>query len=277
MLCMTKSIGRFLGNQIGEVREIDAGASGDCLGKYIRVRVVLDISKPLQRFLKVNMGNPGKDVIMLLRYKRLLQYCFGYGFIGHSMRECEHGSGVGDTRLKDSSFGLWMRASSPVKSRRAPDRSGRIGSGGATVVEQNIKAVAMHGSVTEEGLLHGSDSENGMLHGSVSEKEALCRTLLHVSNLKTVYEDCLRWLFHEVHSLAVASSTDSGLPGEKASSHGRRWKRRARDRIEVDVGMAHKELGTKWLNPLDDADDAQLVKKSRSGVAFAWDSSLLAV
>ncbi|KAL5831728.1 hypothetical protein ACOSQ4_017082 [Xanthoceras sorbifolium] len=127
-------------------------------------------------FLKVNMGNPGKDVIMLLRYERLLEYCFRYGFIGHSMRECEHGSGVGDTGLEDSSFGSWMRAWSPVKSR---------------VVRPAI------------------------------------------------------------HSLAVASSTDSGLRGEKASSHGRRWKRRARDKIEVDMGMAHKELGTKrsipWL------------------------------
>ncbi|KAL5767822.1 hypothetical protein ACOSQ2_014605 [Xanthoceras sorbifolium] len=37
MLCMTKEIGRFLGNQIGVVREIDLGASGNCLGKYIRV------------------------------------------------------------------------------------------------------------------------------------------------------------------------------------------------------------------------------------------------
>ncbi|KAL5852219.1 hypothetical protein ACOSQ3_007337 [Xanthoceras sorbifolium] len=216
---------------IGEVREIDTGASGDCLGKYIRVRVVLDISKPLQRFLKVNMGNPGKDVIMLLRYERLPEYCFGYGFIGHYMRECEHGFGVGDTGLEDSSFGSWMRASSLVKSRvvrpasdtaivslPAPEmevhtmgpvldeiqlelvvmepivtvslREGVVptvdkgkaavenfivvipkpplGKSVGPVVEQNIKAVAMHGSVNEEGPLHGFASENETLHDSVN-------------------------------------------------------------------------------------------------------------
>ncbi|KAL5782118.1 hypothetical protein ACOSP7_007147 [Xanthoceras sorbifolium] len=138
-----------------------------------------------------------------------------------------------------------------------------LGKSVGPVVEQNIKAVAMHGSVNEEGPLHGFASENETLHDSVSKKEALFRTLLHGPNSKTVHEDCLGGLSHEVHSLAVASSTDSVLRGEKASSNGRRWKRRARERIEVDVDMAHKELGTKRLNPLGDAVDAQLVKKSR--------------
>ncbi|KAH7573460.1 hypothetical protein JRO89_XS03G0152900 [Xanthoceras sorbifolium] len=137
-----------------------------------------------------------------------------------------------------------------------------LGKSVGPVVEQNIKAVAMHGSVNEEGPLHGFASENETLHDSVSKKEALFRTLLHGLNSKTVHEDCLGGLSHEVHSLAVASSTDSVLRGEKASSNGRRWKRRARERIEVDVDMAHKELGTKRLNPLGDAVDAQLVKKN---------------
>ncbi|KAL5798563.1 hypothetical protein ACOSQ2_003383 [Xanthoceras sorbifolium] len=35
LVCMTKDIGLFIGNQIGEVREIDLGAAGDCYGKYL--------------------------------------------------------------------------------------------------------------------------------------------------------------------------------------------------------------------------------------------------
>ncbi|KAL5816006.1 hypothetical protein ACOSQ3_024384 [Xanthoceras sorbifolium] len=84
-------IGKFLGEQIRVVREIDAGASGDCLGKYIRVRVVIVITKPLQRFFKVKMGGFGKAVVMLLRYERLPEYCFECGLVGHPLVEGTQG------------------------------------------------------------------------------------------------------------------------------------------------------------------------------------------
>ncbi|TXG58129.1 hypothetical protein EZV62_015958 [Acer yangbiense] len=40
LLCMTKEIGRFLGGMIGEVLEVDGGASRDCVGKFMRIPVV---------------------------------------------------------------------------------------------------------------------------------------------------------------------------------------------------------------------------------------------
>ncbi|KAL5823688.1 hypothetical protein ACOSQ4_021588 [Xanthoceras sorbifolium] len=115
MMCMTLKIGQFLGDQIGSVREVDAGASGDCLGKYIRVRVEIDIGKPLQRFLKVNLGSSAKDVVMLLRYERLPEYCFECGMMGHSIRECDCGLGPGGRGKDEVAYGLWMRAASSVK------------------------------------------------------------------------------------------------------------------------------------------------------------------
>ncbi|KAL5830504.1 hypothetical protein ACOSQ3_019972 [Xanthoceras sorbifolium] len=100
--------------QIGTVREVDAGASADCLGKYIRVRVEIDIDKLLQRFLKVNLGSSAKDVVMLLRYERLPEYCFKCGMVGHSIRECDCGSGLGGRGKDEAAYGLWMRAASPA-------------------------------------------------------------------------------------------------------------------------------------------------------------------
>ncbi|KAL5789808.1 hypothetical protein ACOSQ2_004696 [Xanthoceras sorbifolium] len=115
MMCMTLKIGRFLGSQIGTIREVDAGASGDCLGKYIRVRVEIDIGKPLQRFLKVNLGSSAKDVVMLLRYERLPEYCFECGMVGHSIQECDCGLGPGGRGKDEVAYGLWMQAMSLVK------------------------------------------------------------------------------------------------------------------------------------------------------------------
>ncbi|KAL5831266.1 hypothetical protein ACOSQ4_016620 [Xanthoceras sorbifolium] len=49
LLFMTRDIGYFLGSQIGQVVEVDIGSSGDCLRKYLRTCVRIDIRKLLIR------------------------------------------------------------------------------------------------------------------------------------------------------------------------------------------------------------------------------------
>ncbi|TXG53536.1 hypothetical protein EZV62_018792 [Acer yangbiense] len=39
LLCTTREIGWFLGEMIGDVLEVDEGLAGDCVGKFLRVRV----------------------------------------------------------------------------------------------------------------------------------------------------------------------------------------------------------------------------------------------
>ncbi|KAK3188875.1 hypothetical protein Dsin_028436 [Dipteronia sinensis] len=55
IIFMTRNIGLFLGRMIGEVREI----YGDCVGKYIRVRVVINVDQPLRRILRVDILRDG--------------------------------------------------------------------------------------------------------------------------------------------------------------------------------------------------------------------------
>ena len=40
---MMREIRRFLGGIIGEVPEVDGGASGECVGKFMRMRVKVNI------------------------------------------------------------------------------------------------------------------------------------------------------------------------------------------------------------------------------------------
>ncbi|KAK3227100.1 hypothetical protein Dsin_006962 [Dipteronia sinensis] len=79
---MSKEIGKFL----GEVVDIDVGASRDCLGKYLRVRVVISISKPLKRFLQVDLTGSRKETILVLKYEKLTDHCHAYGMLGHMFR-----------------------------------------------------------------------------------------------------------------------------------------------------------------------------------------------
>ncbi|KAK3220206.1 hypothetical protein Dsin_014176 [Dipteronia sinensis] len=61
LLCMTKEIGHFLGSMVGVVKEIDVSASRECSCDFLRVTVVIDITKPLQWCLRVDVMGDGDD------------------------------------------------------------------------------------------------------------------------------------------------------------------------------------------------------------------------
>ncbi|TXG48604.1 hypothetical protein EZV62_024479 [Acer yangbiense] len=98
------------------VEDIDVGVTGECFGKYMRLKVAIDVSKPLKRFLRVELLEKGTESLLLLCYEKLTEYCFHCGIIGHSHthREC-HNRKDGDIRGLDTDFeyGSWMRTTSP--------------------------------------------------------------------------------------------------------------------------------------------------------------------
>ncbi|KAK3228703.1 hypothetical protein Dsin_000584 [Dipteronia sinensis] len=85
---MAEEIGSFLGNNIGEVHDMDIGAVADGSSRFLRVRVTVTIDKPLQRCLLFDLLGNEKITTMLLRYKRLMDYCFRCNRFGHVMDEC---------------------------------------------------------------------------------------------------------------------------------------------------------------------------------------------
>lgn len=57
------------------------------LGRCICVRVEVDMSKPLERGFFVNLRGP-KPVMIYIMYKRLPNYCYDCGWLGHTRKEC---------------------------------------------------------------------------------------------------------------------------------------------------------------------------------------------
>ncbi|KAK2640225.1 hypothetical protein Ddye_028020, partial [Dipteronia dyeriana] len=88
LLCMIKAIGNFLGGMIGQVLAVDGGASGVCVGKFLRVRVRVDITRPLKCCLRVDNFGDKTEKVMILHYERLPNHCFQCGMIDHTMIEC---------------------------------------------------------------------------------------------------------------------------------------------------------------------------------------------
>ncbi|KAL5839646.1 hypothetical protein ACOSQ3_012337 [Xanthoceras sorbifolium] len=72
--CMNRDVGIVLGGLIGEVKKIDSRSNGDCLGKFLRVRAMVDTLAPLKRGLRVALGDCEDLYSILLCYERLLNF-----------------------------------------------------------------------------------------------------------------------------------------------------------------------------------------------------------
>lgn len=83
---------KVLGESIGKMEEIDRDGGSGWTGPVMRMRIVVDISKPLQRVAKLR-ATDGRVVWCPIQYEKLPDVCFNCGIIGHS----------------HSSKRLWMR------------------------------------------------------------------------------------------------------------------------------------------------------------------------
>lgn len=88
LLGMSKTMAFRIGETVGRVVDVDLGASGLCFGRYLRVRVVIDLSQPLRRTAALEVVPNENPITMLLVYEKLPLMCLNCGEIGHLVREC---------------------------------------------------------------------------------------------------------------------------------------------------------------------------------------------
>lgn len=98
--------------QCGEIIEIDR-QSMEGFGRSIRIKVMVDVSKPLKQGMKVEQMN-SPPVWIPFKYEHLPSFCYLCGSLEHMRRECDLTEDMDDLlRLPDSKlpYGEWMRAS----------------------------------------------------------------------------------------------------------------------------------------------------------------------
>jgi hypothetical protein len=112
LACMSEVVGRKIGETLGSVEVVDTKANGMGWGEHLRVKICLDLTKPLQRGRKLNIE--GKSVWITFRYERLPKFCFQCGVICHGKIGCPKRNGL---RNQESSpqYGPWLRAESPTR------------------------------------------------------------------------------------------------------------------------------------------------------------------
>ncbi|TXG62425.1 hypothetical protein EZV62_009419 [Acer yangbiense] len=145
--CMNRKMAKWLAEQLGEVLDIPA-ESRECWGKFMRVRVRIDISKPLKRWLKLKSGLSDEVFTLGLKYEKLPDFCFAYGRIGHGIKECvDEAARILALDGSQTKFGSWLKAPIIEKSKirtssfmygSSSDRSKSIGASRDTTGEGSV-------------------------------------------------------------------------------------------------------------------------------------------
>ncbi|XP_073353636.1 uncharacterized protein [Aegilops tauschii subsp. strangulata] len=133
---MYRESGEAIGKEIGEVLDVDVDECGMAAGEFMRVKVRLDITKPLMRGISIfleddeeerqdkemtgeekNNEQKGKEI--LFTYEHLPDFCYICGVIGHNDRGCPNKQNLG----VGHEFGSWLKAEDWGRRPSEEDRS----------------------------------------------------------------------------------------------------------------------------------------------------------
>ncbi|KAK4383480.1 hypothetical protein Sango_2770300 [Sesamum angolense] len=113
---MTKDIASFIDSRLGKFKD-ELDKNSEVWGSTIRIPVALYITKPLRRELKL-LTVLGDEKLISFTYKRLPNFCYQSGYLGHLSRQCgfqfqEVFSNPGE----NTPFGNWLGAMNPQFAR----------------------------------------------------------------------------------------------------------------------------------------------------------------
>ncbi|GKV19303.1 hypothetical protein SLEP1_g29584 [Rubroshorea leprosula] len=95
-----------LGQSIGGVVAIDAGEGRPWSMDYLKVKVEVDVRRPLMRGRRVLLED-GSSIWVSFRYERRFNFCYTFGLLDHVEWDCDVNSGMGGG--VDKQFGEWRR------------------------------------------------------------------------------------------------------------------------------------------------------------------------
>ncbi|KAL0400083.1 UNVERIFIED_CONTAM: hypothetical protein Sradi_2351600 [Sesamum radiatum] len=115
---MNRGVAMLLGNRIGIFRDMEMDAEGCSWGATLRIRVGLDVCKPLKRALMLR-STSGEELLARLTYERLPNFCYLCGHLGHIDKYCELRFSEAFTDPgTETPYGPWLRAPIPIRGRR---------------------------------------------------------------------------------------------------------------------------------------------------------------
>ena len=119
----TRESGWEIGSKLGEVLEVDVAESGVQWGRYLRVKVMVDVSKKLVRGKKIAFEGREQRWITF-KYERLPNFCYRCGLLNHGLRDCPEGKMEDGLESAPLQYGAWLRGEVPRKGGDEPGKAG---------------------------------------------------------------------------------------------------------------------------------------------------------
>ncbi|KAL5787815.1 hypothetical protein ACOSP7_004764 [Xanthoceras sorbifolium] len=106
-----------LAGTIGDVVEFPLESNG-CWGKFLKVKVRIDITKPLKRGIRVWLEEFKTMITSPIKFEKLPEFCFACGLVGHSLKEClDEEARTCVINGSVSKYGVWLQASPPERTK----------------------------------------------------------------------------------------------------------------------------------------------------------------
>ena len=155
---MSEEVCRDLGNSLGRFIETDWQARQSDLAKFMRVKVDLQLDKPLRHGGKI-ANVEGEKFWVSFRYERIPTFCFHCSRLGHDDKHCQE---IPNNQSSSNQYGDWLRAQG--NSKIGVDRSRSTSSGGKDDgnedrVEENIQTTAKNSYAS---VTYGGGSNSGI-------------------------------------------------------------------------------------------------------------------
>jgi hypothetical protein len=122
LACMSREVGISIGSSVGAVEDVDVADDGVGWGEFLRVRIVLDLSKPLPRGRTIRVRDT--PVWVPFKYEKIPKFCFKCGVVRHGDRGCVVSGGRKTSGgWSENEYGPWLRIPSPNR-RQGTNRGG---------------------------------------------------------------------------------------------------------------------------------------------------------
>ncbi|XP_016727842.1 uncharacterized protein [Gossypium hirsutum] len=105
---MDRDMAMEVGSAIGEVLAIDWRDRDGGWTEYMRIRINIDINKPLQRVVYFT-NHGGEEFVCSIRYEKLPRFCYICGLIGHTTQKCKAQKNSNENQDNIFQYGKWLR------------------------------------------------------------------------------------------------------------------------------------------------------------------------
>ena len=188
LACMSKEMGSRIGSTMGEVEEVEVDEDGVGWREYLRVRIVLDLTKPLSRgrFLHIRE----KAIWNTFKYEKIPRFCFKCGIIRHGGRGCiapEERKMIGNKG--EAQFGPWLRVTSggyrTGRTGRGRNQGGWRNTAPTPDTSATLNKRESHGGSVGSNAAKGNNTVKGLagsLHKRTDGKSSGSRKMQHPIN-----------------------------------------------------------------------------------------------